>query len=582
MSACAKVNDNSNGYPSKVHKDCTNVQKDSQTIVLRQPEQLLREVMGDELTVLDLRQTSLVPTGENYGSSILKVDVVVKKKPDAAEERLDLVAKMAPAAAVLQEWMNVKASMPKEIYIFKELIPQYRELQREVGIAEKDLIDVLPRYYGGRFSLDPEAHEVDFDAALLMENLKCIGYESMDRKTDNEEPVDVKFVDFQLTYSCSPMKDLPYFLTASLSIETINNNFEDLIDIYYEKFIDTLKTLKCDTTPFAREKFDKQLRYDSSNQLYRCMAALKFFTMDTAENNIDLNDLKESVVQSKSNTTFIDRLCRMIEKFVEKEWLDYLLDTEYVVKVAKTLLTPIGIWPRDGDDSPRSVAIFWMRIVAVFSLMLCLLVPHFTWTFFKAEDLRKLMKIIAAMVFSSLAVLKYWNMIFTKKEIRACLETMEDHYRLVESDEARQIMLKNARIGRLFTVAYLSLSYGGALPYHIIMPLLQPRVLRQSDNSSMIPLPYPSEYVFFIVEDPPLYQIVFVGQILISSIILTTNTGVYSLIACIVMHCCCLFEVTGHKLECLLDGRSYDKRGVQADLVKRLVDIVDYHNEAIA
>ncbi|KAL7300758.1 hypothetical protein TKK_0006735 [Trichogramma kaykai] len=261
---------------------------------------------------------------------------------------------------------------------------------------------------------------------------------------------------------------------------------------------------------------------------------------------------------------------------------DYLLDTEYVVKVAKTLLTPIGIWPRDGDDSPRSVTIFWMRIVAVFSLMLCLLVPHFTWTFFKAEDLRKLMKIIAAMVFSSLAVLKYWNMIFTKKDIRACLETMEDHYRLVESEEARQIMLKNAKIGRLFTVAYLSLSYGGALPYHIIMPLLQPRVLRQSDNSSMIPLPYPSEYVFFIVEDPPLYQIVFVGQILISSIILTTNTGVYSLIACIVMHCCCLFEVTGHKLERLLDGRSYDKRAVRPDLVKRLVDIVDYHNEAIA
>ncbi|KAL7300757.1 hypothetical protein TKK_0006734 [Trichogramma kaykai] len=433
MSACAKVNDHSN---VKVNdKDCTNVKEDSETIVLRQPEQLLRQALGDELTVLDLRQSSLVPTGENYGSSMLKIDVVVKKRPDAAEERLALVAKMSPTAAVLQEWMNVKVSMPKEIYIFKKLIPTYRELQREVGIAEKDLIDVLPKYYGGRFSLDPDAHEVDFDAALLMENLKCIGYKSMDRKTgidyahakkalsklaeyhalgialrikrpkifeearevidiipfdmnielfanigetimqtvcndsrmaiykdlvqkqiddnknfecsynmeavepwltihhgdfwvnnimfkhDKEEPVDVKFVDFQLTYSCSPMKDLPYFLTASLSIETINNHFEDLIDIYHEKFIDTLKTLKCDTTPFLREEFDKQLRYDSSNQLYKCMAALKFFTMDTAENNIDLNDLKETVVQSKSNTTFIDRLCRMIEKFVEKEWL---------------------------------------------------------------------------------------------------------------------------------------------------------------------------------------------------------------------------------------------------------------------
>ncbi|NP_001177429.1 odorant receptor 2 [Nasonia vitripennis] len=258
----------------------------------------------------------------------------------------------------------------------------------------------------------------------------------------------------------------------------------------------------------------------------------------------------------------------------------YLADTEYVVRVAKTLLMPIGIWPRYGDNSTLSNAIIYIRVCLIFCLMLFLLTPHFIWTWFKAEDLRKLMKIIAAQVFSSLAVLKFWTLILNKQDIRYCLEIMENDYRVVESEEDRQIMLKNAKIGRFFTTAYLGLSYGGALPYHIIMPLLQPRVLR-SDNTTMIPLPYPSEYVFFIVEDSPLYEIVFVTQILISSIILSTNTGVYSLIACVVMHCCCLFEVTSNRAEKLLRGMKYDKSKISPELGKKLSELIDFHVKAI-
>ncbi|KAJ8676080.1 hypothetical protein QAD02_011866 [Eretmocerus hayati] len=259
---------------------------------------------------------------------------------------------------------------------------------------------------------------------------------------------------------------------------------------------------------------------------------------------------------------------------------NYIADTEYVVRVAKFLLTPIGIWPRSGDGSPSSNMIFYIRVCFIFSLMLFLLVPHFIWTFFKAEDLLKLMKIIAAMVFSSLAVFKFWTLVINKQDIRHCLEVMENDYKEAESEEDRQIMLNNAKIGRFFTTAYLGLSYGGALPYHIIMPLVAPRVLR-SDNTTMIPLPYPSEYVFFVVEFAPLYPIVFVSQWAISFIILSTNTGVYSLIACIVMHSCCLFEVTGNKIETFLRGRRYNKGMMDSETAKRLSQIIDFHVRAI-
>lgn len=260
---------------------------------------------------------------------------------------------------------------------------------------------------------------------------------------------------------------------------------------------------------------------------------------------------------------------------------NYIADTEYAVRVAKILLTPIGIWPRYGNNKP----VFYARVAVMIGLMLFLLTPHFIWTFFKAEDLRKLMKIIAAMVFSSLAIIKYVNMIINKADIRRCLEVMEKDYHEVETEEDRQIMIKNAKIGRFFTAAYLSISYGGALPYHIIMPLIQPRMPKSYGNDTIIPLPYPSEYVFFIVEDPPLYHIIFVTQILISSIILSTNTGVYSLIACMVMHCCCLFDVTSNKISNFLKDRKRlldtDGKHMAPDLVKRLNEIIDFHVGAI-
>ncbi|XP_031770834.1 uncharacterized protein LOC116413889, partial [Apis florea] len=55
-----------------------------------------------------------------------------------------------------------------------------------------------------------------------------------------------------------------------------------------------------------------------------------------------------------------------------------------------------------------------------------------------------------------------------------------------------------------------------------------------------IRLIYLSDYVFFVIEDSPIYEMTFVLQIFISSIILSTNCGTYSLIAFLnlMMHCC--------------------------------------------
>lgn len=231
--------------------------------------------------------------------------------------------------------------------------------------------------------------------------------------------------------------------------------------------------------------------------------------------------------------------------------INYRSDAEYVVKVAKFLLTPVGIWPLYGDDTTLSRVRTVFQTSFMFSLMCFLLVPHIIYTFFDAEDLTRYMKVIAAQVFSLLGIIKFWTMIINKDAIKRCLQQMELQYKDVECEEDRMVMVRNAKVGRQFTVMYLGLLYGGALPYHIIMPLVADKIVKD-DNTTQLPLPYLSDYIFFVVENSPFYEILFVVQILFSTIILSTNCGVYSLIATCVMHACCLFEVARRQLETLV------------------------------
>lgn len=251
--------------------------------------------------------------------------------------------------------------------------------------------------------------------------------------------------------------------------------------------------------------------------------------------------------------------------------LRYKSDAEYVIRVAKTLLTLIGIWPR--DDTYLDNAKTYVQTGIIFFLMCFLLIPHVIYTYVDCEDLTRYMKVIAAQVFSLLAIIKFWTLIVNRRVIKFCLTTMEMQYRDVECEEDRLVLRNSAKVGRFFTMVYLGLTYSGALPYHIILPLVSERIVRE-DNTTQIPLPYLSNYVFFVIEDSPVYEITFVLQMLISTIILFTNCGIYSLIASMTMHCCGLFEITNRRIETLV---AWNTR----DLHDGVVDIVQCHLKAI-
>ncbi|XP_076676192.1 odorant receptor 43a isoform X2 [Andrena cerasifolii] len=253
--------------------------------------------------------------------------------------------------------------------------------------------------------------------------------------------------------------------------------------------------------------------------------------------------------------------------------IHYKSDTKYTLNVAKTLLTPVGIWPLQRSDSSLDRVKRFVQIVTVFALMCFLLIPHVIYTFHDCEDLTRYMKVIAAQVFSFLGIIKFWAMIVNRQEMRCCLVEIEAHFRDVECEEDRLVMKKSAKIGTVFTTVYLGLTYCGALPYHLILPLLSDRIVK-SDNTTQIPLPYLSNYVFFVIEDSPLHEITFATQMMISCIILSTNCGTYLLIASLAIHSCGLFEVVNKKIESIFELS-------QDELQECLNRVVQHHVKAI-
>lgn len=131
---------------------------------------------------------------------------------------------------------------------------------------------------------------------------------------------DVKIVDYQVSRICSPLKDLPYFLCASGSVDIIDNHFDELLDIYYDRYVEVLAKTGCDVSAFTKQSFHEQLNRDAKDELFHCILVLKLITSEVPQ-DMDISDMKSSLLLTDSSKLFLDRSWKIVSKFVEKGWI---------------------------------------------------------------------------------------------------------------------------------------------------------------------------------------------------------------------------------------------------------------------
>lgn len=138
----------------------TEIKKIEEVLLLDKP--LLRHKIGN-----------LVSSAENGGSFLIKVDLRLKNEKNF-EEKLEVVAKLAVSSINNPEKAQ---SFQNEVAFYESIVPLLQDFLKLQGA---DDLNLFPKYYGGRLTLNSRSKEADKDGIFFLENLKNSGFESLE------------------------------------------------------------------------------------------------------------------------------------------------------------------------------------------------------------------------------------------------------------------------------------------------------------------------------------------------------------------------------------------------------------------
>ncbi|KAJ8675788.1 hypothetical protein QAD02_011574 [Eretmocerus hayati] len=140
---------------------------------------LLQQTFKNGLRILDCKTEELVPLGENFASSLLKIVAKIQKSKDGPIEELYLVGKLVQLDNPYFNWTKV---LKRETFMYTDIIPFYKSIEVVQDVeCWKTIDNFIPKLYGYRLSLDPKIDEADKDAMILLENLQARGYYVLDK-----------------------------------------------------------------------------------------------------------------------------------------------------------------------------------------------------------------------------------------------------------------------------------------------------------------------------------------------------------------------------------------------------------------
>ncbi|XP_021916489.1 uncharacterized protein LOC110828250 isoform X1 [Zootermopsis nevadensis] len=135
-------------------------------------------------------------------------------------------------------------------------------------------------------------------------------------------PINMKFVDFQVTLYDSPIRDLIFFIYSSATIDVIKHHCDDLIRLYYNEFIDCLSGLACDTNPFSIQNFQDELNTNAPKEFHHLLYMAKIISADESQVP-ELSDCDaDAMFKSNFGGKFYEEKFKFIVKdFVQRGWL---------------------------------------------------------------------------------------------------------------------------------------------------------------------------------------------------------------------------------------------------------------------
>ena len=256
--------------------------------------------------------------------------------------------------------------------------------------------------------------------------------------------------------------------------------------------------------------------------------------------------------------------------------VSYARDYEYSIQMNRWLLKPIGAWPNLTKTTRTEKLLVKLLNFICHSLIIFTVMPCMMYIFYENESLKTRMKAIGPTSHWIRAELNYCCLLMRAKEIVYCIEHIEYDWKTVRRARDRELMIKNARLGRFITCIAALCMYCGVISYIVITGFKKITFQIGNDSYSMYQLPCPFYTNLLDVRFSPMNEIVFALQFVSGFISTSVTVGACGLAAALAMHACSQFNVVMAKSDKLVKDNN-EKKQDEHTLHKKLGFIVEHH-----
>ncbi|XP_014484218.1 PREDICTED: uncharacterized protein LOC106749361 [Dinoponera quadriceps] len=222
---------------------------------------------------------------------------------------------------------------------------------------------------------------------------------------------------------------------------------------------------------------------------------------------------------------------------------NYESDIKYTIELNRCICRLLGIWPNMNARTSFVENLRNTLLILICYVLLCSeLIPTVLYIIIVEKRSRIRLKLISSVMFTTLAVLKYCSLVFSRNRMRNCLTWVQDDWRNVASANARDSMLDKAKIARNLIILCGIFMYTSGLYFRTVVPLSKGKSVTDQ-NITIRYLPCPSYFVFFDGRISPAYEIMFFMQFFSGLVKYTITVSICSLAALFVMHTCAQLEI---------------------------------------
>lgn len=203
-------------------------------------------------------------------------------------------------------------------------------------------------------------------------------------------------------------------------------------------------------------------------------------------------------------------------------------------------------------------------------------IPAILYIFFEEKDLQMKLRAIGPTSHWLMGAINYFSLLYQQKQIHRSIEHMEADWRMTKREHDYQIMLKNARVGRIIVGICALFMQGSIFLYSMVRGMSPFRVVVGNETITMPGLlPCPAFNLIVDTRFSPVYEVIFTLQCLSSIVVNNVTSGACGLAAVFAMHACGQLNVVMSQLEELDEDKEYD-------LVQRkLARLVERHLRAL-